>query len=517
MVRGLSAAGILARQRAVVPSHTRQVQRGMALRHPLIPKSTGIPVVLIALSALFAAPPALAQPVITCDSDSSLFNTAYDGAGGRLPVGQTDANWEVGQGTFDGGPASVETWIPAWVVGQAVGAWTPSPFGNADWIDFYPDGRQGAANVDHYFRYQFELDPSVDPATFGIGIDFYTDNSVQEVYINGAPQSTVLPPGTIPQNPDDPYFYGGFAQGNQASLLLTSGWQTGANELVIHVSSGPGWVGLLAQITATGLCPPQSALDCGGDTPITISGNAQAWTPDSTWQTVSGNSPVLAINAPEGQGVQLFSAQSNILTLDMSTLVPEGEVVTLHVGEPAGFEGEVIVESSVDGVTFGGAVTSTVGAVLPAIVAERAMWWPGPTAGHWTEASATLGSTAAGASWAIAEARVGTDGRTEADDPALPSESFVLIANASATAGQVRVRLITDDGTTLERIVEVAGHARRTLALGVEWPELSGQRASVVVESLDPTVPITVEHACYSSIPGRVWIAGAAARATPLQ
>src|SRR5882757_3762219 len=75
------------------------------------------------------------NPVITGPSDAPLLNTAYDGSGGFLTSGN-DAHWEAGLGNSSG-PASVSSWIPAFVVVNSTlvnptgGAWTNSPFGNA--------------------------------------------------------------------------------------------------------------------------------------------------------------------------------------------------------------------------------------------------------------------------------------------------------------------------------------------------------------------------------------------------
>ncbi|HEU4663685.1 MAG TPA: GEVED domain-containing protein, partial [Dokdonella sp.] len=196
-------------------------------------------------------------PVFDCSTNPSLFNTSYDVAnGGVLPPGSRDRNWDVGLGTPAGGPSSVTNWIDAYVTGNAVpGAWANSPFGNADWISFFSNANQGASNVDEYHRYRFTLDPAVVPSTFSLGIDFYADNSVWEVYVNGVPQSGLV--AGLPQYPANPYFSAGFAAGNQAHLTLNHSWQAGTNEIVVQVKSGPGFVGFLGQVTASGLCPAE--------------------------------------------------------------------------------------------------------------------------------------------------------------------------------------------------------------------------------------------------------------------
>lgn len=198
-------------------------------------------------------------PLVTCATPPEIFNTAYNGSGGILPVGVRDGNWEVGLGTHTGGPASVATWINAYVTGNQVpGAWADSPFGNADWISYYPDTQQGGASVDLYFRYRFTLDPAVTPSSFRLGIDFYSDNSVWEAYVNGVAQSGSVP--GIPQDPANPYLYQAYRTVNRAQLAFPNGWQTGLNTFVIEVSSGVPQAGLMAQTTSSALCPSQLTL-----------------------------------------------------------------------------------------------------------------------------------------------------------------------------------------------------------------------------------------------------------------
>ena len=97
------------------------------------------------------------RPEITCATDAATFNTAFNGAGGKLPAGSRDRNWEVGLGNATG-PASVAGYVPAFVIPPVAGAWSASPFGNADWISYNTNGSH-AARVDMYVRYRFRIDP----------------------------------------------------------------------------------------------------------------------------------------------------------------------------------------------------------------------------------------------------------------------------------------------------------------------------------------------------------------------
>ena len=133
----------------------------------------------------------------------SLLNTAYDGSGGFLTSGN-DLHWEIGLGNATG-PGSVSSWSPATVYYNT--AWVTSPFGNANWL-----GNNNASYVHVYFRYKFNLGSSVNLSTFALTMDFYADDQVVEIYVNGAKQST-LPNGlgVLPG--------GGFKPGNQRHIL----------------------------------------------------------------------------------------------------------------------------------------------------------------------------------------------------------------------------------------------------------------------------------------------------------
>ena len=188
-------------------------------------------------------------PVVTCATDPAIFNTAYNGSGGSLPVGSRDTRWQSGIGNATG-PASVTSWIPAYVVAR-VGSWAASPYGDADWISHYANTNQGASNVDDYFRYRFTIDPNVDLSSFSLPMDFYVDNSVQEVWVNGTPQSG---PGTgLPQSTNT-YLYVGWIAANRARTVLSNGFKHGANTIVVRVASGSPSVGFMAKLSPTPLC-----------------------------------------------------------------------------------------------------------------------------------------------------------------------------------------------------------------------------------------------------------------------
>lgn len=179
-------------------------------------------------------------PVINSPFEAYWLNTGFDGNNGYLPDNSIDLNWEAGLGTASTPPTS---WIPAHVIRNT--AWLPSPFNNANWISLYPDAAH-SVNVDVYFRYRFYLNSGINLAQFALDMNFYADNSVHEIYVNGVPQSLNYP-GLLPQASSGPYSYMGFQAGKEVHISLSKDWKPCENELIVHVKSGPGYVGFLAQ------------------------------------------------------------------------------------------------------------------------------------------------------------------------------------------------------------------------------------------------------------------------------
>lgn len=163
------------------------------------------------------------------------------------------------------------------------------------------------------------------------------------------------------------------------------------------------------------------------------------------------------------------------------------------------------------------AVSTTIQSDVPVLV-ERAMWWPG-SADTWHEAHNSFGATDTGTAWALAEGEQGG---------AATVETYVLIANTSDFAGEVRVRLYLEDGTTLVRTFPVTANSRLNVPIGAAESDggfgpanVNGRRFGVVVESLVPaggTEPaaIVVERAMYGNAGGLTWAAGSNALATRL-
>lgn len=151
------------------------------------------------------------------------------------------------------------------------------------------------------------------------------------------------------------------------------------------------------------------------------------------------------------------------------------------------------------------AVSTTVTADVP-VVAERAMYWPGPPS-QWHEAHNSVGATAVGTRWGLAEGRVGL---------AQGFDTYILLANASqAQAAQVRITFLRTNGTTVEKTFTVNPTSRLNVHVNAQVPELQNETFGALVEVTNG-VGIFVERALYSNSLGVIWAAGTNALATRL-
>ncbi|MEV6122064.1 hypothetical protein AB0M23_16270, partial [Streptomyces sp. NPDC052077] len=226
----------------------------------------------VAFTALNPVSAQAAVPAITCTTNANIFNTGYNAAtGGILANNAKDANWQVA-GPFAptatvSPPPTGAAFAPA-NVGKLTTAWPSSPYNNAQWISQQTIAKpeQGVANGDWYYRYQFDLSPSVSPSAFALSMNFLADNAVAEVYVNGvaqSPQTTGLPQAPLTGPPPAGqltgiYYYAGFAAGKAAQTTLKNNWQTGLNTIDVQIKSAAGMEGFDAQVRPSVLCPAPS-------------------------------------------------------------------------------------------------------------------------------------------------------------------------------------------------------------------------------------------------------------------
>jgi parallel beta-helix repeat protein len=142
------------------------------------------------------------------------------------------------------------------------------------------------------------------------------------------------------------------------------------------------------------------------------------------------------------------------------------------------------------------------------IVVERAMWWPG-TGDTWQEGHNSPATALAGTRWGIAGGQEGGPAAVE---------TYVLVANTSASEGSALVTLYFEDGTTAERVYSLRPTSRFNVAVAVEFPQSRGRRYGVTVESIGTSpAPIVVERATYASANGTPWGSGSVTLASRLR
>jgi Ca2+-binding RTX toxin-like protein len=186
-------------------------------------------------------------------------------------------------------------------------------------------------------------------------------------------------------------------------------------------------------------------------------------------------------------------------------LTDAGRVVTRQKLVPPRTRLTVNIEQE-DPILANVAVSTTVESDVP-VVAERAMYWPGPFQ-TWFEAHNSFGSTETATKWGLGEGRVGGP---------RGFETFILLANPDPTReALVKVTYLRESGEPV--VVEnlrVTPNSRRNIYVNVEVPQLVNESFGAVVEVTNG-VPIAVERAMYSNALGVVWAAGANVLATRL-
>jgi hypothetical protein len=194
--------------------------------------------------------------------------------------------------------------------------------------------------------------------------------------------------------------------------------------------------------------------------------------------------------------------------VEMQYLLANGQVVTKTHTVAA--NSRFTVNVATEGPELASAAVSTIVTStnnVP-IVVERAMWWPS-TGQPWYEAHNSPGETTTGTRWAMAE---GESGGPSA------KQTYILIANTSTFAGSARLTLLFEDGTTAERIYNLAANSRLTVSTQSDFPAAAEKRYGALIESLGATpAQLVVERAMYSNANGVIWAAGTNALATKLQ
>jgi CSLREA domain-containing protein len=203
-------------------------------------------------------------------------------------------------------------------------------------------------------------------------------------------------------------------------------------------------------------------------------------------------------------------------TLEFRYLLSTGQVITrTHVAR-AHSRLTIGVHEEAPGLATANMSTTVRSTNDVPVLAERAMWWPSlALVPQWQEGHNSAGAVRTGEKWGLADGEEGGP---------LNQQTFVLVANTSATAGSVQVTVIFEDGTTAQLASPLAlpANSRTTLPMGQFFPGARGRRFGTIVESLGTTpAQIVVERAMYSdaTINGApvVWAAGTNAVGTRLR
>ncbi|MCU1693619.1 MAG: Gliding motility-associated C-terminal protein [Frankiales bacterium] len=245
------------------PSATRGRLLAAATAFTTVAGVTGTALLSAAVIATPAASAATA-PTVGCTSGADRLNTGHDSlTGGTLSNGQQDATWtvvgpvETGLGVTSPKTKALQaptTAVPKpALVGKAAAVYVDSPYGNAQWIS--QEGVGGSSpDADWWYTASFELSPEVDASTFALKLNFYADNSVNEVYVNGAAQSGLTAGLPSYAAGTDPYQANGFSAGRGSNTTLKSDWQAGHNTIQVQIKSGANAEGFLAQVVPFPTC-----------------------------------------------------------------------------------------------------------------------------------------------------------------------------------------------------------------------------------------------------------------------
>ena len=170
-----------------------------------------------------------------------------------------------------------------------------------------------------------------------------------------------------------------------------------------------------------------------------------------------------------------FLQEGGGTVVERRTMPKQGRL-TVHVDQIAG------LENASPSVQVGSDQT------LPLVV-ERTMFWdPSSYGGHTANAVAKPETT-----WILAEGFQGF------------FDTYLLIANANATATTATVTFLRENDTPVVKTFPIGAFARKTIYAG-EFSELIGRAFGMVVEA---TLPVIAERSMYfASIPNRLWTGG---------
>ncbi len=197
-----------------------------------------------------------------CNSNPNLFNTGFNAnTGSTLSDYSADSYWTVtGPGYVPSGaslPPAGATYTSASVNNLIAASWYTTPFYNSQWISQqnldnpyqYPQNDP----LDYWYQLKFNLGPTTDPSTFQIPFDWYADNNIFEIYVNGVAQSAITT--GIPQDATGHYDYNGYTKEAAADAVLRGAFVTGENTIIVQIKTDNDYEGFNAVFRPSSVCP----------------------------------------------------------------------------------------------------------------------------------------------------------------------------------------------------------------------------------------------------------------------
>jgi len=187
------------------------------------------------------------------------------------------------------------------------------------------------------------------------------------------------------------------------------------------------------------------------------------------------------------------------VTVDVTYLLPDGTTLTKAYPVAAQSRYTIWVDNEDAKLANTSVATKLQTRDGSPIIVERAMWWPGGP-GTWTEAHNSPGAIRSAKAWALAD---GEDGGIAS------TETYVLVANTSDRAGDVKFTVFFEGGGSQSHTVSVPANSRFTMNVADDFTDARGRRFSVSVEAVGATpIDIVVERAMYEGTEGDPWAAG---------
>ena len=258
------------------------------------------------------------------------------------------------------------------------------------------------------------------------------------------------------------------------------------------------------EVTATQPIIAERAMYFSGTSPRLFEAghnSAGVTRPSKTWFFAEGatgpyfDTYILASNATAAPATVHFTYRTGegVVVTDTRT-VPANSRLTVNVEDVAPELANV-------------AVSTALVSDIP-VIAERAMYWPGPYT-SWNEAHNSFGVTDTGETWAVADCREGG---------ARGYETYVLVVNPENVPAVIRLSFMRANAAPVIKTIEVPPNSRRNITLGVDAPELldaAGSGYSLLLQTRNYT-RIAVERATYWDSGSQIWGGGNNVTATRL-